>query len=381
MDTRIVVVIGAGVVGSAVAAELARFFSEVYLVESQPRPGMMTSTRNSGVLHSGIYYAAGSLKARLCVRGNRLLRQFCEQYGIAWKPTGKLIIATSDAEIGQLRELKSRGESNGVEGIRLIDTAEVREREPHVRAVAALHVPSTAIVQTEELVQTLVRLARERGAELATHTRIEGAARKPDGRIQLSTSAGDFDADLVINCAGLYADRVAALFGDEQYRIYPCRGEYARIHRARQPDLVRGLVYPLPTQVSLGIHLTRTVHGDMLIGPTATYLDGRDDYETNLLPVEYFWEQARAFLPDLRVGDLALAHTGIRPKLTPGLTHDVPKGDKAAGVPGDFIIEWSRETPGVLHLVGIDSPGLTSALALAEVVRTQVQGEEAKTGE
>ncbi len=381
MDSRTVVVIGAGVVGSAVAAELARFFSEVYLVESQPRPGMMTSTRNSGVLHSGIYYAEGSLKARLCVRGNRLLRQFCERYGITWKPTGKLVIATSDDQIGQLRELKARGERNGVEGVRLIDTAEVREREPHVRAIAALHVPSTAIVQSEELVQTLVRLARERGAELATRTRIEGATRKPDGRIQLSTSAGEFDADLVINCAGLYADRVAALFGDGQYRIYPCRGEYVRIHRARQPDLVRGLVYPLPTHVSLGIHLTRTVHGDTLIGPTATYLDDRDDYEANLLPVEYFWEQARTFLPELQVGDLAPAYTGIRPKLTPGLTHDVPKGDKAAAVPGDFVIEWSREMPGVLHLIGIDSPGLTSALALAEVVRTQVRGEGTGTGE
>lgn len=377
MDSRTVVVIGAGVVGSAVAAELARRFADVYLVERQPRAGMMTSTRNSGVLHSGIYYAAGSLKARLCVRGNRLLRHFCEDAGVSWRPTGKLIIATSEGEIEQLRELKLRGERNGVEGIRLIDAEEVSKREPHVRAVAALHVPSTAIVQTEELVQALLRLARERGAELATHTRLEGAERWPDGRIQLRTSTGDFDADLVINCAGLYADRVAALFGDEQYRIYPCRGEYVRINPARKPDLVRGLVYPLPTQVSLGIHLTRTVNGDMLIGPTATYLEDRGDYESNLLPLEYFHEQAQAFVPELEVADLALAYTGIRPKLTPGLTHEVPKGDKAAGVPGDFLIEWSRQTPGVLHLVGIDSPGLTSALALAEEVAARVCGEEA----
>lgn len=377
MDTRTVVVIGAGVVGSAVAAELARKFSEVYLVEAQPRPGMMTSTRNSGVLHSGIYYPAGSLKARLCVRGNRLLRQFCDEAGVAWKATGKLIIATSDAEIPQLRELKERGERNGVENIRLISTDEVQRREPHVRVAAALHVPSTAIVQTEELVQALVRLARGRGVELATHTQLLGAQRRADGRIQLRTSTGDFDADLVINCAGLYADRVAAMFGDDQYRIYPCRGEYVRINPSRKPNLVRGLVYPLPTPVSLGIHLTRTVHGDMLIGPTATYLDDRDDYESNLLPVEYFWEQARSFVPGLEVDDLALAYTGIRPKLTPGLTHEVPKGEKAAGVPGDFVIEWSRQTPGVLHLVGIDSPGLTSSLALAEEVSARVCGEEA----
>lgn len=377
MDSRTVVVIGAGVVGCAVAGELARSFSEVYLVESQPRPGMMTSTRNSGVLHSGIYYAAGSLKARLCVRGNRLLRQFCEEAGVAWKATGKLIIATSDGETAQLRELQARGERNGVEGIRLIDADEVKQREPHVRAVAALHVPSTAIVQAEELVQALVRLARERGAELATHTRLEGATRRSDGRIHLRTSTGEFEADLVINCAGLYADQVAAMFGDTHYRIYPCRGEYVHILPSRKPDLVRGLVYPLPTQVSLGIHLTRTVQGDMLIGPTAMYVDERNDYETNLLPVDYFWEQARAYVPELEIEDLMLAYTGIRPKLTPGLTHDVPKGEKAAGVPGDFLIEWSRETPGVLHLVGIDSPGLTSALALAEEVAARVRGEEA----
>jgi len=377
VDSRTVVVIGAGVVGSAVAAELARTFSEVYLVESNPRPGMMTSTRNSGVLHSGIYYPVQSLKAQLCVRGNRLMREFCDRTGVPWRDTGKIIIATSEEQIAQLRELKTRGERNGVPGIRLIDSTEIREREPHVRAVAALHVPSTAIVQTEELVRTLVRLARERGVAVATNTELQSAAPGPDGRIRLATSTGEFDADLVINCAGLRCDQVAAMFGDRQYRIYPCRGEYVQINAARRPDLVRGLVYPLPTPVSLGVHLTRTVDGAMLIGPTATYLDDRDDYETNLLPTEYFWEQAHPFVPELEVEDLSLAYTGIRPKLTPGLSHNVPTGDRAAGIPGDFCIEWSRQTPGVLHLIGIDSPGLTSALALAEEVAARVRGEDA----
>jgi glycerol-3-phosphate dehydrogenase len=376
MQSTTVVIVGAGVVGCAVAAEAALHFKEVYLVEGMPRAGMMTSTRNSGVIHSGIYYARRSLKAIHCVRGNRMLGEFCRRHDVPWRPCGKLVVATNDTERRGLEELKIRGEINGVDGLEFVGADEIRRREPRVSANAALWVPSAGIVQTEALVHTLLRVARERGAAFAPGTELLGAERKSGdgGGYRLRTSTGEFDADIVINCAGLYADEVARMFGEPRYRIYPLRGEYARIS-PRRPDMIRALVYPVPTPISLGVHLTRSVDDVQLIGPSARYVGSKEDYETGLLPLEYFYEHACGLLPDLRLEDLSLAYTGLRPKLVPPDDHSF-EGTHAPMPTGDFVVERDSEFPNVIHLIGIESPGLTSCLSLAEHACLLARGKE-----
>jgi glycerol-3-phosphate dehydrogenase len=236
-------------------------------------------------------------------------------------------------------------------------------------------VPSAAIVQAEALVQAFLRLAQDRGAAFAGNTRLIRAKYLLDGRTRLHTTTGDFDADLVINSAGLYADEVGRMFGESRYSIYPCRGEYCRLSR-RCAGMIRDLVYPLPTPISLGIHLTHTVDDVLLVGPTARFVDDKNDYETDLRPPEYFFEQTREFLPDVRLDDFTLAYTGLRPKITREDPHAAPSnGARHASMPpADFIVERDPEHETVVHLIGIESPGLTSAPSLAETVCAMLTG-------
>lgn len=364
MDSRTVVIVGAGVVGAAVAAAAAAQFSEVYLVEALPRAGMVTSSRNSGVLHSGIYYNPGSRKARMCLRGNHLLREFCARHGVPWRPCGKLIVANGQQQEPALAALFARGRQNGVMGLELIGATEARRHEPHIAAHAAIWVPSTAVLDADAVVRALLRLAADRGAAFAPGTRLL-AAERCGGRLRLRCNTGDFEADLVVNAAGLYADAVARLFGEMRFEIHPVRGEYCHIH-PRRLDWVRGLVYPLPTSLSLGLHLTRTVENQLLLGPTAHPVASKEDYESGWPPLEFFLEQGRRLLPGLAGEDLTPAHAGIRPKLVVPSTDD--HQITAAPPAGDFVVERDCRHPGVIHLIGIESPGLTACLALAEEV-------------
>lgn len=361
-DSRTLVVVGAGVVGCAIAATAAERFSDVYLLEALPKPGMVTSSRNSGVLHSGIYYAAGSRKGFHCLRGNRMLREFCDRHGVPWRPCGKLVVATGPEQVPALEELARRGAANGVAGLELLEPAQSRRHEPHLQVAASLWVPSAGVLSAEVLVHALLRLAQERGASFAPHTRLLGMAAR-QGRLELHTGNGDFTADLLVNAAGLYADEVARMAGEERYTVYPVRGEYCHIHRRRR-DWVRGLIYPLPTPLSLGIHVTRTVEDALLLGPTARYVAAKDDYEHDLLPREFFLEQGRHILPDLQLEDLTLAYSGLRPKLVP--EHGAHDHSAAPRPSGDFVVERDARHANIVHLLGIESPGLTACLSLAQ---------------
>jgi glycerol-3-phosphate dehydrogenase len=369
MDRVNVVIIGGGVVGCAIAYELSGRIEDIFLLEQSPRLGMATSTRNSGVIHSGIYYPPEFLKARFCVEGNRLTKEFCAAHGVPHNNCGKIVVATDESEIPELEKLAENGRANGVEGLELVGPERIREREPHIRAVAALEVPSTAIVSAEELVKAFARLASDRGASLLTNARVKRLDARADW-IAVEVEFGDpaagksltteiVEAQCVVNSAGLYADEIAAMLGNHSYRIYPVRGEYAELVRARS-DLVNALVYPLPhhNRLSLGVHLTKTLWGTVLIGPTAYYVADKDDYEHNRLPLEEFLQDARGLLPKLRLEDLRLAYSGIRPKLVP------PGGQGMA----DFVIAPDPIYPRAIHLVGIESPGLTSAPAIARHV-------------
>ena len=355
--------------GCAVARAVSARWSDVFLVEQTPKFGMGASTRNSGVIHSGIYYPPGSLKAKLCVEGNRMLHEFCAAHNVPHRNCGKLVVAHSHGQEAALEHLAENGRANGVEGLRLVDRATIRAREPHIEASAALEVPSTGIVSAEDLVKTLARMATEQGANLLTHTRVIRIEPRTDS-LAVTVVEGDADdpahaneetieARCVINCAGLFADDIAAMLGNRSYRIYSVRGEYCELVRAKS-YLVNNLVYPLPHTdgLSLGVHLTRTLWGTVLVGPTADYIADRNDYEHNRLPVEEFVRRAKPMLPELEAADLQLAYSGIRAKL-------VPPGHEGFA---DFVITREAGAPRAIQLVGIESPGLTSSLAIAQRV-------------
>jgi glycerol-3-phosphate dehydrogenase len=366
MDQANILIIGGGVVGCAIARAVSERWQDVFLVEQFPKLGMATSTRNSGVNHSGIYYPKNSLKARLCVGGNRLTYEFCKKHSVPFRHTGKLVVAANAHEEEELVALKKRGEDNGVEGLRIISPVEIRVREPFINGVAALDVPSTGIVSAEELVHAYARVATNQGANIVTRAQVVALEPARD-TIRVGLRIGDeedsqretIEAKCVINAAGLFADEVAGLLGNHSWRIYPVRGEYCEI-RGPQSLLIKNLVYPLPHSdgLSLGVHFTKTLWGTVLVGPTATYVEGKDNYEKNRLPISAFAESAKTLLPEIEERDLQLGYSGLRPKL-------VPPGGKGIM---DFVITRDSNVPQAIHLVGIESPGLTAAPAIAEDV-------------
>jgi L-2-hydroxyglutarate oxidase LhgO len=356
-----VAVIGAGVTGLASARAIAATGASVCLLERHPRPGMDTSTHNSGVIHAGIYYPAGTLKAQLCVEGRDRMYEFCARYGVPHVRSGKLIVAHDQHEVPELEALQKRGAANGVTGLEIVDRAFIVAREPAVNARFALWSPDSGVVNAEEYVKALLRTGSEAGVMFLPGTRLLGAAPHADG-IVLTTERETIVAQTVVNAAGLYADEVSRMLGGEAFTIYPCRGEYAEFTPARRA-LVNGLVYPLPHRSGhgLGVHLVRTTGGQVWLGPTIRYQDRKDDYESGREPLEMFAESARLLLDGVTIDDLRLSGSGIRAKLHP------PSESFA-----DFMIRRDRLNPAIVQASGMDSPGLTSSLAVGNLVASLV---------
>jgi L-2-hydroxyglutarate oxidase LhgO len=319
---------------------------------------MDTSTHNSGVIHAGLYYPAGSLKARLCVEGRDLMYEFCARYGVPHVRSGKLIVAHDEHEVRELEVLQQRGAGNGVAGLEIVDRAFILSREPAVNTRFALWSPDSGIVNAEEFVKALLRTGTDAGVMFLPGTKLIGADHQADGMV-LTTERESILARVVVNAAGLYADDVSRLLGGETFTIYPCRGEYAEFTPAKR-SLVNGLVYPLPHRSGhgLGVHLVRTTGGQVWLGPTMRYQERKDDYENDREPLEAFAESARRLIDGVTVDDLRLSGSGIRAKLHP------PSESFA-----DFLIRRDRVNPAIVQASGIDSPGLTSSLAIGNLVR------------
>jgi len=354
-------VIGAGVVGLAVARALALSGREVVVLEAEPTFGVHTSSRNSEVIHAGIYYSTGSLKARLCVRGKAALYAYCRENGIAHARLGKLIVATRDDQIAVLERLLGQARENGVDDLTWLEPASVRELEPAVHCVRALHSPSTGIVDSHGLMAALKRDAEQASAQTVFSTPVLGGRVRDDG-IELSIGGRDPTTVLcksVVNAAGLAAQVVSrSLAGLPEPTIpahFLAKGHYF-VLRGRAP--FSRLVYPVPEPGGLGIHVTLDLGGQARFGPDVSWID-TVDYGFDEARAEAFYPAIRTYFPALAAGTLDPGYTGIRPKMGP-----------AGSPPQDFVVQGPREhgVPGLVNLYGIESPGLTAAMALADVV-------------
>ncbi|MGQ3051123.1 MAG: NAD(P)/FAD-dependent oxidoreductase [Roseateles sp.] len=356
MDHVDTAVIGAGVVGLAVARELALRGREVVIIEAGSAIGTGISSRNSEVIHAGLYYPTGSLKAQLCVRGKALLYDYCAARGIAHRRCGKLVVATRSEDLPRLAQLAAAGAAHGVDDLRLLSRAEALALEPALQAVGALLSPSSGIVDSHGLLTALLGDAEAAGAVLALASPVTGGARDGNGwRLRVGA---DFElgARCVVNAAGLFAVRVAASLGTPAPRLCFARGHYFSL-AGRAP--FKRLIYPLPVDGGLGVHLTLDLGGQARFGPDVQWLPDTDpaalDYAVDPALGAAFEAEVRGYWPGLPAGALQPAYSGIRPKLS-------GPGEAAA----DFRIDCA--TPGLVNLFGIESPGLTASLALAERV-------------
>src|SRR6185295_9789367 len=293
MNSKRVVIIGGGIVGLATAYRLTERFpgARVCVLEKEPGVGRHQTGHNSGVLHCGLYYKPGSVKARLAVTGIRQMVEFCGENGIPHEVCGKLVVAVDDEEVTRLRALHARGIANGLAGLCWMGRDEMREIEPHVGGVAALRVPQEGIVDYPKVCETMVARLAERGARVVTGARVEAVHRQGAGWTA-ATTAGEFEADFLITCAGLHSDRVAALAGERRdMRILPFRGEYYKIRPERQ-SLVRHLIYPVPDPSFpfLGVHFTRLIHGGIEAGPNAVLAFAREGYRKSDINVSDLWD-------------------------------------------------------------------------------------------
>lgn len=356
-----VLVIGAGVVGLAVARAAARKGHEVVVAEAERTIGTGISSRNSEVIHAGMYYPTGSLRARHCVAGRRLLYEFCVSHGVPYRKCGKLIVATDQAELDKIEAIAAQGQINGVEGLKLISGAAARTLEPELSCIGALHSVETGIIDGHAYMLALRGDLEDAGGAVAVNTPVTGAVRK-DGQWLVAfggSDGGEFAFDAIVNCAGLRAQAVARSIedypADRVPRLVLAKGNYFTF--TGRPAFTR-LIYPTPMPGGLGVHVTLDLAGRMRFGPDVEWIE-REHYEVDPARAAIFYARIRTYWPAMPDHALAPDYSGIRPKLT-------GPGEPQA----DFMIEAPAQhgLPGLVQMFGIESPGLTSSLSLGEEV-------------
>lgn len=366
MDKADIIIIGAGIIGLAVAAEVANPDRTVYIIEKNERFGLETSSRNSGVIHAGLFYPPSSLKTRLCLEGNSLLYELCEKVGIGYRRLGKVIVATNDAEIQEMEALYKNAEDSGAIGLRWLSRSELKRLEPNVEGAAALFSPNTGIIDAHGLMSYFANLARDRGAAIVYCVEAIGLLKVRDALRVVFRDAQEtatIDTKVVVNCAGLHSDRIAAMAGinvdTAGYRLYYCKGQYFSVKQAKG-QLVKRLIFPVPKHLSpgVGIHVVMDLDGRMRLGPDAQYVP-TIDYAVIEVDRKVFYDSVKPFLPFVDYDDLEPESAGIRPKLQ-------KPGDPIR----DFVIsnEADKGLPGLINLIGIESPGLTAAPAIGRYV-------------
>ena len=368
MDHIDTIIIGAGVVGLAIARRLAQKGREVLVLEAESAPGTVTSARNSGVIHAGVYYATGSLKARLCLAGREKLYAYAQECGIPHRKCGKLIVATDEAQIPKLREWQNVAVQNGVTEVRLLTPAEAREFEPEVFCTAALHVPVTGIIDVHAYLMALEGDAEAAGAMIALKTHVSGGEITDTGFILMIDGAApaQISCRTLINAAGLGAQAFARnLRGLDPATIPPqvlAKGNYFSL-TGKQPFSM--LIYPLPVLGSSGLHAFCDLAGRVRFGPDVEWVDAVD-YTVDPARAPLFEEAVRRYWPSLPAGALQPDYCGIRPKIARASPHDT-----------DFLIQSTREhnIRNLINLYGIESPGLTSSLALGDYVADYLENE------
>ena len=362
MEKTQVTIIGAGVIGLAIARELSSQFSDIIVLEKNDHFGRETSSRNSEVIHSGIYYPKDSLKARLCVEGARLLYDYCHSRNIPHQKLGKLIVATTAAEIGQVQALYEKGCRNGVEHLAIVDAKQIQAWEPRVPGLKALWSPNTGILNSHALMDSYYREATKAGVMFAFNSEAKRITRHGnDYEIVAGDDEYHFLSRIVINAAGLHSDHVAALAGLDVdalgYRLHYCKGDYFSYTGASP---VRRLIYPVPHEnlTGLGVHATLDLGGRLRFGPDTEYVD-RLEYTVDERKKAVFYKSACKIITGLEESRFTPDMAGIRPKL------------KGEGVM-DFIIrhETANGLPNFINLIGMESPGLTASLAVARHVRS-----------
>ena len=397
MQTCDVAIVGGGVIGCSVARALSLRFPDkkIVVVEKEASVAKHTSGRNSGVIHSGINLKPGTLKARLCVEGNRRLRQYCRRRGIPMREVGTVVLARTPDELEAIEELKERGRANGVPDVRIIDREELSKIEPYASGLSALHAPTGSIVDPQALVESIARDAKERGISLLFGRKVDGLNEHENG-VEALIGGRRLKAGLLINCAGLYADKIARMAGvGEGFTIVPFRGDYFRLI-PQKSHLVRSMIYPPPDfdVPFLGIHFTKTVLGDVILGPNAALAFGRESYSySDIDPSEaaetltddgflrlvsnreflasavremrtslfrhMFLREAQSLVPAVGMKDLAKDRAGNRAQLV----------DKRGNLVDDFVIRYTEHT---VHILNTVSPGLTSSLAFADLILAEL---------
>lgn len=350
-----ILIIGGGVVGCAIARELSRYQVDTLLVEKECDVAMGTSGSNSGVAHAGFYVKPGSLKAELNIKGHRVMPKLCQELDVPYRQVGKLVVAKNEEETEYLYKLKDTGEVNGTKELNIIDRRGINKLEPNIEGVKALHSPTSAILDPFLLTIALAENAVKNGVEILLDTEVLDIG--VNDSFTVKTNRGEFKTEYVVNSAGLFSDKMAGMVGITGHKIYPCRGEYHILDNT-QRNLINGMVYPVPPKElgGLGVHLTPTTDGNILIGPSAEYIEEINTASTAEV-MDNLFREAGELLPKVSRKDIIRSFAGIRAKLI----------QEGSTEPKDFVIEDS-EVNNFINLIGIESPGLTAAPAIAEKV-------------